>query len=113
MDVCKEIRGIVCMDGGSVIGRVRSDAVLNGRLSSDGEISGAISADGYISGVVNYRQCNEVTVYDGEYIVTPKTYLQTLDTDNKLMTDDVDVKAIPYFETSNAKGITVYIGSEL
>lgn len=51
--------------------------------------------------------------YDGEYIVTPMPYeSQTLETNNKLMLDDVTVNAIPYYETSNISGITIYIGGE-
>lgn len=52
--------------------------------------------------------------YDGEYIVTPKAYEdQTLATKNKRMKDNVTVKAVPYWETSNKYGETVYIASEV
>lgn len=50
-------------------------------------------------------------IYDGEYVVTPKTYEQTLETEDKLMLDDVTVLSIPYYKTSNIQdGYTVYIG---
>lgn len=52
-------------------------------------------------------------VYRGAYTVTPKEDAQTLATKNTIMTDNVTVKAIPYYETSNADGETVYIGKEL
>lgn len=52
--------------------------------------------------------------YDGEHIVTPKAYEdQTLATKNKRMKDNVTVKAVPYWETSNKYGETVYIASEV
>ena len=52
--------------------------------------------------------------YAGEYIVTPKAYEdQTLATKNKRMKDNVTVKAVPYWETSNKYGETVYIASEV
>lgn len=52
-------------------------------------------------------------VYDGEYIVTPKAYNPVvLETKEKLMEDDVTVLKIPYYETSNESGLTVYIGDE-
>ena len=52
--------------------------------------------------------------YDGDYEVTPKITLQTLETKNKIMTDDVVIKGIPYFETSNESGgNTIYIGDEI
>lgn len=52
--------------------------------------------------------------YDGEYEVTPKMMEQTLPTRAKVMEDDVTIKKIPVFVTSNTSGgTTVYIGSEV
>lgn len=51
--------------------------------------------------------------YDGDYIVTPKTRSQTLETANKVLTSDITVEAVPYYETSNLYGDTVYIASEV
>ena len=51
--------------------------------------------------------------YEGEYIITPKTEQQVMPTRNKQMRDDVTVKSVPYYETSNASGTTVYIAAEL
>lgn len=48
--------------------------------------------------------------YGGLYTVTPTDAEQTLDTSDKAMRSDVRVLAIPYFETTNIKGTTVYIG---
>lgn len=100
MDVCKEIRGIVYTEQG-----------ISGRVSHDGNLQGIITMDGTIGGIVGYRQCVEHPKYQGEYEVTPRSFAQVLDTDNKLMEDDVNVKAIPYYETSNTYGETVYIGT--
>ena len=102
MDICKEIKGIVHIN-----------EAVQGIVLTDGAIGGKISADGYIQGILGYRQCHEVLKYGGEYDVIPKTYAQHLDTDNKLMEEDVTVRAIPYYETSNVNGTTVYIGSEI
>lgn len=50
--------------------------------------------------------------YNGDYVVTPKVAEQTLETKAKVMADDVQIKAIPFFETANnAGGDTVYIGT--
>lgn len=54
-----------------------------------------------------------VASYDGEYVVTPKTVEQTLGTADKYMESDVLVRDIPYYETSNQSGITVYIADNL
>ena len=49
--------------------------------------------------------------YEGEYEVTPRLYAQYLDTDGKLMNDDVTVYEIPVARTSNPQGgLTVLIG---
>lgn len=49
--------------------------------------------------------------YMGDYEVTPKVDAQVLPTAQKLMTQDLTVKAIPYTESTNsAGGTTVTIG---
>ena len=49
----------------------------------------------------------------GEYEVTPKVDAQTMPCAGKKMLKDVDIKAIPFFETSNETGTTVYIAAEV
>ena len=57
---------------------------------------------------------NNVSPYTGEYSVTPRINEQMLLTAQKLMTENVKIKAIPYFETSNnSDGKTIYIGTEV
>ena len=52
--------------------------------------------------------------YEGEYDVIPKVSEQTLPTANKLLSNDVTIKEIPYFEVSNSSGgNTVFIGNEV
>ena len=49
--------------------------------------------------------------YDGSYEVTPRLYAQSLETDGKLMEDDVTVYEIPITRTTNPQGgQTVLIG---
>lgn len=52
------------------------------------------------------------TPYRGEYTVKPLPFEQTvLDTDGKLMRDDVTVLEIPFYQTSNPSGgYTAIIG---
>lgn len=55
-----------------------------------------------------------VPVYDGPYEAIPKVEAQTLPTAKKLMTDDVTVHGVPFYEVSNDQGgNTVYIAKEL
>ena len=52
--------------------------------------------------------------YEGEYTVTPKINAQTLPTKEKIMFEDVTIKAIPYYEVSNNNGgSTVFIAKEI
>lgn len=51
--------------------------------------------------------------YQGSYEVTPKTSEQTLPTTGKSLWQDVTVHKIPYYETSNVQGTTVYIANEV
>lgn len=50
--------------------------------------------------------------YDGDYDVIPKDYPITLETKDKTMTDDVTIRKVTFFKTSNPSGFgdTVYIG---
>lgn len=52
--------------------------------------------------------------YTGSYEVTPKAFTsQTLETQNKVLTDDIVVSEVPYYETTNdTGGITSYIAKE-
>ena len=52
--------------------------------------------------------------YEGDYAVTPKVEEQTLPTKEKVMAEDLTIKAIPIFRTSNTSGgTTVYIAKEV
>lgn len=55
-------------------------------------------------------RCHHDT-YDGTYEVTPTFSKQTLNTYNKLMTDDLTVRPIEVSRTSNPQGgNTIFIG---
>lgn len=52
--------------------------------------------------------------YTGTYSVTPKAFQQQiLDTSDKVLSDDIVVNEVPYYQTSNdSGGITSYIAKE-
>lgn len=53
-------------------------------------------------------------LYEGAYSVTPKTTEQTLKTAQKVLTDDVTIRSIPFYDVGNASGgVTVYIAREI
>ena len=63
---------------------------------------------------VTRTSSNDVPVYDGLYEAIPQVEAQTLHTAKKLMTDDVTVHGVPFYEVSNDQGgNTVYIAKEL
>lgn len=49
-------------------------------------------------------------IYTGRTTVIPKTVEQQLETDHKAVLSNINILGIPYFETSNPKGITAIIG---
>lgn len=57
---------------------------------------------------------SDAPVYTGQYDVTPKINKQTLETEGKLMSKNVEVNGIPYFKVSNnSGGNTIYIAKEV
>jgi hypothetical protein len=86
---------------GSVIYK---DATLSGSLSSiENTMSGTLTPTG--AGSIE-------NPYTGSYEVTPDVFNpQILKTKNCILTDDIVINEVPYFETSNDQnGITIYIG---
>lgn len=84
-------------------------AVMSSPITLVGQISGTNS----LKGILTIPSIVEtINSYEGDYIITPKIDSQTMKTKNKKMEDNVTVLAIPYFETSNLTGKTVYIGGE-
>ena len=78
----------------------------------DGEMSLFTPLDGEIEKVI---YISTGVVYDGDYIVTPLVNDPViLNTNGKLMTDDVTVLKVPYLETANPSGgNTAYIGENI
>lgn len=88
---------------------------MNGVIKNQyGVLKGKIQSEISISATVRYPIDVRIPTYDGNYQVVPKSTEQLLSTKDKQMTDDVTIKAIPYFETSNEEdGVTIFIGSEV
>ena len=86
---------------------------LSGSISGDGQLSGTLQGDPIIisgeisSDILSHKK------YSGPYDVIPRKVEQTLETADKLLTDDVTIDAINYSEVDNpVGGITVNIGYE-
>ena len=86
---------------------------LKAVMSSPMTLVGRISGINTLKGILTIPPITEtINSYEGDYTITPKIDSQTMKTKNKKMEDNVTVLAIPYFETSNLTGKTVYIGGE-
>lgn len=109
------ISGVVGENTQHQIGVVHIKENIKGIIQQTNVLNGVITNSDHIEGTINYHTeggGSEVPSYDGAYTVTPKTYEQSLATRNKLMRADVTIKEIPYYETSNISGKTVYIGGD-
>lgn len=66
-----------------------------------------------LNGVLSVPPEVPTEIYNGEYTITPKPFNeQTLETAGFKMKHDVVVSEIPFYETSNESGYTIYIGGE-
>lgn len=68
---------------------------LTGTIQGVGGITGDLSSAGGLSGDISMPDVMPVDPYEGPYSVTPTESAQTLETDEKLMEDNVSVGAIP------------------
>lgn len=89
---------------------------LNGTLTSAGLLHGSLVGDHHkIQGALTIPSTPGLELYGGPYEVTPKAWdAQVLETEGKLMADDVTVFKVPYYETINLfDGKTAYIAEEV
>lgn len=93
-------------------GSLSSVIDMTGTLSNtSNNVSGKISGNSILSGNLNMAAGPSFDVYDGSYEITPDTDNNiVLDSKLKFLHYDVVIKQIPYYETSNQTGTTVYIG---
>lgn len=85
---------------------------IYGKLAAIESFSGSLSDAGQLHGSVSTQQIAHKR-YDGSYDIIPKAYQdQILETADKLMVKNVIVHKVPYVETHNESGTTVYIAKE-
>ena len=73
-----------------------------------------IAAQSSVTVTTDGKQTIAPETYAGPYTVTPKAREgTTLETQDKMMADNVNVKEIPYYDTANPYGRTLYIGTEV
>ena len=122
------------MSVANITATLNEQDVLSGALVDSRGISGSLSVSSIVSGSISSPETlsanlsgmevllADITLprqvggdpYQGDYVVTPKANSQTvLETRGKTMSENVTVVEIPYFETSNISGNTVYIANEV
>lgn len=103
---------------------IQNEKDITAFLNGEQGITGIINSEQLITGTIKVLDSNKLNgniilpkvikadIYQGDYTVIPKSYEQNLLTKNKHMVDDVLIQEIPYHETSNESGTTVYIGGD-
>lgn len=90
-----------------------SDIKTTIHSSASNKLKGTFYGKKSIIGSFSLPQSSrDVDIYAGPYEVIPKIRNQTLDTKNRMLSKNIFIKQIPYYETSNESGYTVYIGGE-
>lgn len=92
-----------------MIGNVSTDTII-GRLTTATNLTGVLNTNTNINGNVLNGEGISRSYYNGSYEATPQTTSQTLETKDRIATDDITIEAIPYREENNSYGKTVYIG---
>lgn len=86
-------------------------ANMTGIINPVQSISGKINPVIMMSGTLNVAEGYYPDIYEGTLEFTSAVSIdQEIPTKKKLITNDITIKKIPYFETSNLSGTTVYIG---
>ena len=93
-------------------GALSDHGKLIGSLSPVAGLAGTLSPPHGLTGRLTIPRVLDAEYYPGEYGVTPQARSDVvLGTSGKLMTEDVTVLEIPYYETTNpAGGYTAIIG---
>lgn len=96
-----------------------SDNILTGTLTSavpevlTGQLVSIENNNNFLSGNITMPSEVSVPSYQGEYVITPKPFNnEVLQTNGFKMENDLTVLKIPYYQTSNETGYTIYIGGE-
>lgn len=87
--------------------------VIEGQVSLENLVKGEVNLNNMIdgeSGTFYLASAEAHETYNGNYNVIPSAFEDiTLNTNNKIMQRDVTVSKIPYYQTSNTNGVTIYI----
>lgn len=92
------IKGTIYNNQEKLIGTIQSGLSVVGTVSGNSSLVATI-----VPSTITYPN------YDGDYIIIPQVNEQTLETKNKITRENIEIKEIPYSETSNEYGFTITI----
>ena len=98
------------LNGNNLAGLLKINSGMTGVLSDIQSMSGVIKENTLVQYETNINNSSSYPTYTDSYDIIPRIEDQTLNTKNKVLKDDVLVESIPYYQTSNEYGNTVYIG---
>ena len=110
-----KLSGFLTSNGLKLTGSLSTDKTLTGQLvSSKLNLQGNLSSDKVLmEGVITIPPEIPTDIYEGDYTVTSKPFkTNEIQTQGLKMRENIIVLEIPYYETSNVSGYTVYIGGE-
>lgn len=89
---------------------ITTDYILKGRMRASSSLSGRIhSKEKIVAGHI--QRGSSYDSYSGEYVVDPWFESKTLETKDRIMSDNVTINKIGVSKTPNeGGGFTVYIG---
>lgn len=108
----------IIQDNQEIKGKLNSKVVKGTIYDQNNKLKGTIQSGLSVLGSISGNDSLVATIvpstisfpnYDGEYIIVPKVEEQILDTKNKITRENIEVKEIPYLETSNEYGYTITI----
>lgn len=108
----------IIQDNQEIKGKLNSKVVKGTIYDQNNKLKGTIQSGLSVLGSISGNDSLVATIvpstitypnYDGEYIIIPKVEEQILDTKNKITRENIEIKEIPYLETSNEYGYTITI----
>lgn len=94
-------------------GKIDQAGSITGNLNPSQQIKGNLNQSQQVKGKIQFPHIIPPDVYDGETVIVPSSFSdKELETRGKMVKTDIVVKQIPYYETANETGKTIYIGNE-
>lgn len=113
LNIEQGVNSQIVTGGASGAVSITADGNCSITLTSNADCDLVQTIDGQ-SGVVTVVHMADLPFYTGATSVIPKAHdEQVLQTQNKIVLDNITITEVPYWETSNSSGMTVFIANEV